>query len=229
MDERAWKLLQGSVLGPYLNDRYGSWALDASVKTADNVTKALNDVQGNGVHDFVFAHIILPHPPTVADSECRRLTSSLSASDEELGIQADSRPDEAFEGQLACADRLISGVVAAIEPSTAVVITADHGTSVSGQVRKPPEDWTNSDVAERFGILLAYRMPEQCPEPVAATNIDVMRAVLGCTVDMDMPPRHAGFLIGGTDPKWVQPSRMLLIQERLEAEGFPRPGQPETE
>lgn len=229
MDERAWKLLQLSVLGPYLNDRDGSWGLAASIAAANNVTRVLEDVQGNGVHDYVFAHIILPHPPTVADSECGRLAASPSSGAAQIGIEADSRPDDRFEGQLACADRLITQVAAALEPSTAIVIASDHGTGFNGQVSTSPDTWSDSDIVERFGILLAHRMPKECPEPVAATNIDVMRAVLACTVDMNMPARQPRFLIGLVDPEWVDPSRMDLIRERLEDGDIPRPEQPDAD
>jgi hypothetical protein len=215
LDELAWEFLQPTAIGGYLADRYGNWTVAGTIEAARNLAQVLDEVQGNGSHELIFAHVILPHPPTLVDAECGLLRASDASSLDLSSVEANSQPDDRFSGQLACVDRLITQVVAHLEPSTGMLLTADHGTAIGGQIDRPPSTWSDADIAERFGILLAYRMPPECKRPVAATNVDAMRALIGCAVTTEMPPRQTGYLIGAIDPEWVDPDRMTSIQERM--------------
>jgi hypothetical protein len=66
-------------------------------------------------------------------------------------------------------------------PEDAVVaFVADHGTALSGQFRRPPDDWTVEEVRERMSAFFAMRAPPEClpAEPVVVQN--VLRSLMAC-------------------------------------------------
>jgi hypothetical protein len=93
-----------------------------------------------------------------------------------------------------------------------MVITGDHGTWTGGQLGVPPEKWSDADIAERLGIFLAYRLPDPCAEPSTSVNTDVVRAMMACALEIDMPKRNGAFLIGAEAPVYVDPARMRRIE-----------------
>jgi hypothetical protein len=97
-------------------------------------------------------------------------------------------------------------------PNSAMVITGDHGTWTGGQLGVPPEKWSDADIAERLGIFLAYRLPDPCAEPSTSVNTDVVRAMMACALEIDMPKRNGAFLIGAEAPVYVDPARMRRIE-----------------
>lgn len=121
----------------------------------------------------------------------------------------------AYRSQLLCVDALIQSISDIVGTRTAEMITADHGSASGGQVGSPPKTWTDADIAERFGIFLAYRLPEGCSSPDTDTNIAVMRAIRVCAVDIELPENNGKYLIGAADPEWADSDRMDAIQESL--------------
>ena len=214
LDEITWNLLAPSVLGRWLVSTHGSFSVPASLAVTQRLLD-LEDRFDNGEQDYVFAHLLLPHAPLVVNSECE-VTDELDSEphDFESESGSDLGPD-AYRSQMRCVDGLIERFSGVAGTRTAVLITADHGSTSGGQVGSPPETWTDADIAERFGVLLAYRLPEGCPSPETVTNIAVMRAIMICAVDMDLPENNGRYLIGAVDPEWVDSGRMDAIQESL--------------
>ena len=211
LDEITWNLLVPSVLGGWLVSTYGSFSVPATLAATESLLD-LEDRFDNGRQDYVFAHLLLPHAPFVVNSECEVIDQEPQDFESESGSGIESG---VYRSQLLCVDGLIQSISGIAGTRTAVMITADHGSASGGQVGSPPETWTDADIAERFGILLAYRLPGECPSPEAATNIAVMRAIMVCAVDMELPENNGRYLIGAVDPEWVDSDRMDAIQESL--------------
>ena len=211
LDEITWNMLIPSVLGGWLDSTYGSFTVPATLATTRNLLD-LEDRFDNGEHDYVFAHLALPHAPYVVDSECEVIGKRPQSFESEGGSGLESN---AFQSQLLCVDSLIQSIAGIAGARTAVMIAADHGPASGGQVGSPPQTWTDADIVERFGVLLVYRLPQGCNSPDAATNIAVMRAIMVCAVDMEMPENNGRYLIGAVDPEWVDLDRMNAIQESL--------------
>ena len=211
LDEITWNLLAPSVLGRWLASTYGSFSVSSTLAATESLLD-LEDRFDNGRQDYVFAHLLLPHAPFVVNSECEVIAQQPQDFESESGSGLESG---VYRSQLLCVDGLIQGISGIAGTRTAVMITGDHGTSSGGQVGSPPEAWTDADIAERFGILLAYRLPGGCPSPEEATNIAVMRAIMVCAVDMELPENNGRYLIGAADPEWVDSDRMAAIQESL--------------
>ena len=214
LDEIAWNLLVPSVLGRWLVSNYGSYSAPATFAATESLL-GLEDRFDNGKRDYVFAHLLLPHAPLVVNSECEIIDQLDSKPQDFNAESASDLGPPAYRSQMICVDSLIQSVSDIAGTGTAVMITADHGSTSGGQVGSPPETWTDADIAERFGIFLAYRLPEGCPSFEAFTNIAVMRAIMVCAVDMELPENNGRYLIGAVDPEWVDSDRMDTIQESL--------------
>ncbi len=214
LDEVTWNLLLPSILGRWLVSNYGSYSVPATLAATESLLD-LEDHFDDGMQDYVFAHLLLPHTPLVVDSECEVIDQFDSEPQDFEAEGSSSLGSGAYRSQMLCVDGLIQDLSTVAGTRTAVMITSDHGSTSGGQVGSPPETWTDADIAERFGILLAYRLPKGCASPDAATNIAVMRAIMVCAVDMDMPENNGRYLIGATDPEWVDLDRMDAIQDSV--------------
>lgn len=213
LDEANWNLLATSVLADAIVERYGSMAAANTINVADHLTN-LDAFDDDETH-LVFAHMFLPHVPYIVDSECNVVpTEDRTRSDDD---------HQRIREQLSCVDSLLLDVVANFDSDTAVLFAGDHGTGEGGQVGVPLEDWSNADIAERLGALLAYRIPEGCPGPEHPTNVHAMRAIMDCTVIAELPTEPVGFLVGADQPEWVSSERVSSIAARLAEGSLPGP------
>ena len=209
IDEETWELLRPGIAATYMDDRLGSHAVANSKQVVDHL-EGIKANFGDGERDFVFAHMLLPHAPVVVDSECA-VVERAARTDEAAPFEA------RLSAQLACADTFIERIAELVGPSTAVIITGDHGTASLGQNSKPPVEWSDADIAERLGVFLAYRLPAGCTPPGDAVNLDVMRAIMSCAVNMELPERDGRFMIGANEPLIVDSDRMVRIRGGVEA------------
>lgn len=213
LDEANWNLLSTSILRDPLAESYGSAEAVNTLRAAEHLNEL--NVFGDGKHDYVYSHFLLPHIPYLVDSECNLLpTEDRARSDDE---------HHRLREQLACVDGLLLDVVESVDPNTAVLIAGDHGTGEGGQVGASPRDWSDADIAERLGAILAYRIPEGCSGPEEPTNVHAMRAIMDCTVVTDLPTEPVGFLIGADQPEWVTPERVSSIATQLAEGSLPGP------
>ncbi|HET7846521.1 MAG TPA: sulfatase-like hydrolase/transferase, partial [Acidimicrobiia bacterium] len=160
IDEPVWELLNTTVVARWMEKNLGFYSVAGTLNSAANLTRIGDELADNGSHDYIFAHLFLPHPPVVVDAQCQVRAGGpfFEAPGENLYTNADYV--SAFSAQLACADDLVTRLAAIARPSTAMIITADHGTGFSGQVGRDGSTWTDAEIAERLGIMLAYRLPE---------------------------------------------------------------------
>lgn len=219
LDESTWNLLVPSALYGPLADRYGSYSVPGTIHATDEAVEVLEEIDGNGQHDFVFVHLLLPHPPVVVDETC----AVISQEAEPVVTGADSPFTEGYEPQLGCVDEYLARLAGVAGDDAAILVAADHGSGLGGQVNAPPEEWSDADVAERFSILLTYRFPAACEGPVEPTNLDVMRAAVACVAEIEMPDRETRYLIGALDPIWVESDRMDSIIAQVRAGAPPPP------
>jgi hypothetical protein len=217
VDEPVWELLRTTVVARWMEEHLGLYTVAGTLNAADNLVQVGDDLIGNGEHDYVFAHFFLPHIPVVVDAECAVLdTGPLFEPSSDTG-RSDTVFLDAFSEQLKCADDLVTRIAGIAGPSTAILITADHGTGFGGQVGRDGRTWTDADIAERLGIMLAYHLPAGCEPPVDIINVDVMRAIMDCAVEMELPARNPEIFLGADNPVEVPPDRMASIRAQVEA------------
>jgi hypothetical protein len=219
IDETLDSFIRSSVVGDWLEQGLGSYTLAATLHTTEGLVKLGEELSSNGTHDYIFAHLLLPHDPPVVNANCEFEPQRLD--DDKLyraGLLTTQLRRHAIADQMTCVDSLLGRIAGVAGSSTAVLITADHGTATGGQIPLAPSEWTDADLAERFGILLAYRLPSFCEGPEDAINTLVMRAIMACAVNGVLPEERPGHLIGLGTTAWVEPNRIQDIRARL-AEG----------
>jgi hypothetical protein len=83
------------------------------------------------------------------------------------------------------------------DASALIILQSDHGTAFRGQLQKPPADWSDADLHERFGALNAMRLPKQCRAMAAddLTLVDTFPLVFSCLAGSTFPRHHARFFV----------------------------------
>lgn len=211
IDEAIWQLLEPSLVSAFLVDRYGSFTVPNSIRVVENL-ESIRSSFGDSELDFVFAHMLLPHAPLVVDESCQLVNGSSTEWSESSGGPLDL---DGWRDQLTCVDLLIGRVADLSAENTAIVITSDHGTATRGQLGTDPDSWSDAEIAERLGVFLAYRLPPACPEPESSVSTDVIRTMVGCAVDLELPERDERFLLGADHPIATTETSILRLQSLL--------------
>jgi hypothetical protein len=158
---------------------------------------------------FVFAHLLLPHPPYVFDAEGNLVSDA-----------ADARRSrsEAYEAQMTYLDSRLKGL---LEPLLAVpeaerpivVVMADEGPYPARYEGNPliagpdPDfDWstvTDEELRIKFGILHAMLLPgvEADRIPDSLTAVNTLRFLFDEYFDAGLPLRPDRVLIPGRTPQ----------------------------
>jgi hypothetical protein len=131
---------------------------------------------------FVFAHILLPHPPYVLGQKGRRI----------LQDEAASRPEaELFAEQLDYTNDLIKRTVASLldgpaETDPIIVLSADEGPYLCGD--DDCVDGTPETYGIRHGVLRAYYLPGLEHEvPADDSGVNIFRMLLREYFGADLP------------------------------------------
>jgi hypothetical protein len=126
---------------------------------------------------FVFAHLILPHPPYVLDGRCQ------------------SPVVPGYVDQVRCTNALVLHLVTALlqRPGRPpiILLQGDHGTGTRAYVNAPtPRSVTPAQARERFGAFGAYYLPGGGGKLFAdtVTVVNVLRKVLSYYLGADLTP-----------------------------------------
>jgi hypothetical protein len=207
LDDQVHLLLSSTIAADWVKNRHPF--LSGTLNTAIELGEQLDSLQSNRSHDYVFAHFMLPHDPVLVDEDCDPATTP-----------DDTSPDvaqriSATSAQMSCVDRLLRAVTEELDSDTALLLTGDHGTSTNDQVAVDGAHWSDQDIAERFGVLMAYKLPVGCDTPSTADPIVAMSALLACSVGQEFEAPPAAYLIGYEDVVLVDGDRMARIQSEV--------------
>lgn len=139
---------------------------------------------------FVFAHVLLPHPPSHLDASCD-LTPG--ADRRGLNVAAPLMSDEEkaarralYVDQLECVNLQLEAFVDAVPDDAIIILTSDHGPDSGGQLFKPTEFWTNEDIAERMRSFVAIRAADGCRVDAETVGVNVFREIFRCEFGGDI-------------------------------------------
>jgi hypothetical protein len=173
------------VFDSYLHD---STVADPSVNAFKCMFAKLEESRTTSGPKYVFAHIMLPHPPYVFDEDGNRRKHSASSA-------SSWRPEVEYWAQLKYLNKRILRIVEAIlaEPGydPIIVIHSDHGPAFSGNAYSPEM------LQERFRNLMAIRLPRGRESLVydGMTPVNVFRLILDRFVEgrFDLLPDKSYF------------------------------------
>jgi hypothetical protein len=176
-----------TAVAPFAREILGTADLpELHRRVADRQFDALGDVASTPAPKFVFAHILMPHPPYVFDrhgaaviEQPETIAERMAAYIEQLRFTN--------EQILAALDRILS-----VDPNPVVVIQADEGPNPTYWSKNHP-DWPNakdSEVATKYQILTAFRFPGVDPSEIAdvVTPVNTFRFVLSNYLGADLEP-----------------------------------------
>jgi hypothetical protein len=133
---------------------------------------------------FVFAHILLPHPPYVFDRDGRTVTEEQEKAGEEADLVA---------AQLAYTNDHIRATVAALlsgppESDPIIVIQADEGPFLCGNT--DCVDLDPETLGIRLGVLGAYYLPDMPADSLSPTHssVNTFRFIFREYFGADLPP-----------------------------------------
>ena len=167
----------------------------------------------DGAH-FVFAHVIVPHPPFVfgANGEVVYNTHPFTLQDAQNYSQDEYLAK--YDAQLQYTNQLVLATVDAILKESKVppiiILQGDHGPGAH-------LDWNSverSNLPERFSILNAYYFPDQDYShlPADITPVNSFRVILNQYFDAELPllPNRNYFSV------WNHPFDFTEVTDRLQ-------------
>jgi hypothetical protein len=187
LDDGIWGLLERTPMSSLLSRVYGhpyTVAAPSRLEALDELAKAEPSYARRP--RFVFAHVLLPHPPLLLNADCAfrpdaGLGGTMIGGPENLW-NLDRRKD-AYVDQVRCANRQILNFVQQAPADSIVILTADHGPDSYGQLATIPlEGWSSVAIWERMSIFSAIRLPDSCRTslPDHAAPVNYFRITLSC-------------------------------------------------
>jgi hypothetical protein len=141
--------------------------------------------------NFVFAHVMAPHPPFFLDPSCET-----SYSRDRSGVLFSRRADDvetrrqAYLEQTMCLNDFMVALSDRLDPSAVVVFVADHGTDQRNQLARDPASWSHEDLIERFNIFLAVRAEPDCSIGDQVVSPNILRRMLSCMSEETLEDRE---------------------------------------
>ena len=126
----------------------------------DWLSENLESYLTNGTPDFIYVHILAPHPPLFLDADCVADPSvEMSGFDmgrPDLSSQALEARRQAYIDQVKCVNSsLLEAGLLAVEHDAIALFVGDHGPDLGGQLFLTGDEWTEAQQRERLGVLVA--------------------------------------------------------------------------
>jgi hypothetical protein len=220
VDEGVGTVLSQSLLWSFLEPSVGSafthGARHAMRWTTENIGALVND----DTRDFIFIHVLAPHPPLLLDSGCdvvsRPRLAGISATVGGDRETAQARLD-GYVAQVQCVNRFVRDLSEAVFGSDALVfVTGDHGSDAFSQLETHPDLWSDLQVLERTSVFLAVNAPPGCENVSSLVSVALFRSLVSCVGDLGLEPiEEKSYLLSLVDDQAA--SMRTLDTEEIEA------------
>lgn len=208
VDEATYLILRNTVAWQLLKDSPGPYVL-GTIAGFDWLAANAPRLSRSPDPDFVFMHVVSPHPPLLLDGDCSvdfdldRTGTGFNVP----GVPTEERAQYLIE-QMDCMDREMVRIADAVGEDDLVVFVSDHGTDRRYQANPDLTDWDRETIVERFNNFLAVRFPNDCSLGDQVLVPNALRLVLNCISSEPM----------ATLPErmWVNP--MVELDQDLVAE-----------
>jgi hypothetical protein len=130
---------------------------------------------------FLYAHLLVPHPPYLLDAQCRPNNNMADVS-----LRSWSREAiPAYAAYMQCANRQMMDLVGRIlarDRQAVIVLQGDHGSGFLVDWLLPLRQWSQAGISERLAPLSAIRMPAACQDSLYddMSLVNNFRAVTAC-------------------------------------------------
>ncbi|MFC1491873.1 sulfatase-like hydrolase/transferase [Nitrospinota bacterium] len=146
---------------------------------------------------FIFAHLVIPHPPFIVDGECVPYRKFLDFLDKDRRNSPEHLFD-AYKKQTRCANKMMREFAEILAKKgvlndSLVIFMADHGSASGGQIFKSAEEWSPTDIRERFSVFFGVKFPQNKKGTIKKKAIQLL----------DLAPTILN-VIGGSVPKKME-------------------------
>ncbi|MGH8872075.1 MAG: sulfatase-like hydrolase/transferase [Acidimicrobiia bacterium] len=202
-DETLYDIARRSLLRDLLVFEMGAAFSRGAKHALTWLEHDLDAYLSDDVPDFVYVHLLAPHPPLFLEADCRlrprRETSGFVIS-LPSGHHERERID-AYLDQVRCVNRTLGRVArAVVETGSVALFVGDHGPDIDGQLFAPAPSWNRNQIRARFGAMFAG-YGKGCDfdriEYVGNVGIRLLNC-LGSPTLADLEPR--AFLVGFSEP-----------------------------
>ncbi|HLF41913.1 MAG TPA: hypothetical protein VJA46_00130 [Acidimicrobiia bacterium] len=162
-----------------------------TVRTMTWLETELEGLLLNDLPDYVYVHLLAPHPPLFLNSACENQPSSETSGFTMAAPWSTAAEIEvrraAFSEQLACVNRaLLNAARRAVEGGAFMVIFGDHGTDLGGQLYVDGTEWDDAQIWERYRPTVAG-YGEGCDFDDLGSLVNLGRRLVGCLTHDDIP------------------------------------------
>jgi len=190
-DEAVYDIVHRSAFRGLPGFEAGMSFARGSIHSMTWLDDELDSYLGNEQPDFIYVHVLAPHPPMFLDSACRLEADEGVAgfavgmpglSESELGIRRD-----AYVEQVICVNEHLGRAAREAAASGAIaLILADHGPDLGRQMYSDGDAWNAAQRRERFGILLAVHH-DGCDYGDLVSLVNVSRRMVACLSNAEFP------------------------------------------
>ena len=215
VDDFVWEFFQTSYFGPQIERSTTHPHVGQGLRSLAALEEHARETDTG--RDFVFAHILLPHPPLQLNSDCDVLIDErllgqyyrlLETNAETMALR-----QSGYRHQTACLNARLVSLLESIDESASVVITADHGPDLRGQLDKLLAAWDADDLEQRFRIFHAARLRNGCERSGRHDLVNLIRSEVQCVTGASLPAIAQHFEI--SPDFWSDDEARVLTEEDL--------------
>jgi len=190
-DETLYDIVHRSILRDLPGFETGMSFARGAQHTLTSLKPILETYLTDGQPDFVYVHVLAPHPPLFLAENCE-FRPSASLSGFSLGHPRMNESDlvarrNAYLEQIACVNQHLAEASGIIDDAGAVgLFLGDHGSDLGYQLYTHSDNWTDAEKAERYGVMFAAHHPG-CEYTSVSTLVNVGRRLVECLSGAEVP------------------------------------------
>jgi hypothetical protein len=194
VDEGVGVVLSQSLLWSLIEPSVGGAFTQGSRQAMTWARENIGSLVGNDEPDFVFLHVLAPHPPLFLDAACQVVDAQRRLLGGEValaGVDAETARVrvEGYVSQVECVNGFIRDLATAVDGSDSLVfIAGDHGSDSMSQLVTPPEQWSEAQVLERMSVFLAVKSTPGCQNLSSLVTVVLFRSLVACVGDLGLDP-----------------------------------------
>lgn len=138
----------------------------------------------NERNEYIYIHLLMPHPPFFLDGACNERVDALGGgftlSWPGMSAQHLAQRRDRYVEQVQCANAIMEDLArVAADTGSTLVMFGDHGPDGHNQLFSAAVDWDEEMIAERLGTFAAVYSPG-CRPPDASSLVMIGPIVLSC-------------------------------------------------
>lgn len=189
-DETLFDVVYRSLLTDIPGFEIGRSFTDGATRAADWLADDLRPYLEDSQPDFIFAHVLLPHPPLFLDKECSADwdggVSGFAIGQRRADDQQIQQARREYVEQVQCANRVMIQTADVLGEDDVALFVGDHGPDLQGQLFMPSSEWTDDQLRERFGTFMAAKVPG-CEMGGIESVVNIGRRMMSCLTGDSFP------------------------------------------